>query len=279
MQHAEIPNKLTTFKLSYPEKNILAILEPGDKVIYAIIRMHMNQSNRQCFPSISTIKKYAHCGQKKVEESIERLKNAKLITIGKIKLPNGKYSNLYTVTETKFEKPFERFTPEFLKSDIPLHLKEYLMDLQEFLFIHPEENNGDFSQSNFTLSNNTGWNVTDIMRFDKLLIEQGIETQELSGKTDESGLAIHKKKINLEAIQQASLWVNAVNNQLNETQKQVDEVNEDVDELKQRIKILEDRESLKEQQDLKKEQEIACLKKLLIANGFDLSTIKEEYNF
>lgn len=279
MQHAEIPNKLTTFKISNPDKNISKILEPGDKVIYAIIRMHMNQSNRQCFPSISTIKKYAHCGQKKVEESIERLKKAKLITVGKTKLPNGKYSNLYTVVETTFEVPFERFTPEFLKSDIPLHLKEYLMDLQEFLFIHPEESKGDFSQSNFTLSNNTGWNISDISKFDKLLIEQGIETQELSGKVDESGLEIHKKNINLEAIQQAKLWVNAVNNQLNETQKQVDEVNENVEDLMKRVRSLEEKEMLNDQQMQKKNEEVETLKKILVANGFDLSAIKEKYDF
>ena len=279
MQHTEIPNKLTTFKISDPEKNIFATLEPGDKVIYAIIRMHMNQSNRQCFPSISTIKKYAHCGQKKVEDAIERLKKIGLIKIGKTKLPNGKYSNLYTVVETNFEKPFERFPPEFLKSNLPLHIKEYLMDLQEFLFIHPEENKGDFSQSNFTLSNNTGWNISDISRFDKLLIEQGIETQELSGRIDESGLAIHKKNINLEAIQQAKLWVDAVNNQLNETQKQVEEVNDNVEDLKKDVESLKEHNEIKDQQLFKQAQEIEALKKIMIANGLDLSAIEEQYKF
>ena len=102
MQHTEIPNKLTALKISNPKENIEPLLEPGDKVIYAIIRMHMNQSNRQCFPAISTIKKYAHCGQKKVEEAINRLKKAKLIDVGTVKLSNGKYSNLYTVKETSF---------------------------------------------------------------------------------------------------------------------------------------------------------------------------------
>lgn len=116
----------------------------------------MNKETRSCYPSIRTIKSYAHCGQKAIESAIERLQKAGVLKLGKTKLKNGKWSNLYEFPETKFDEHFERFTHEFLKMDIPLHLKEYIMDLQEHLFIHKETASGDCSQSNLTLAKTTG---------------------------------------------------------------------------------------------------------------------------
>ena len=274
MQHAEIPNVLTELKST---NNKTPSLEPGDKVVYAIIRMHMNET-RTCFPSQDLIKKYAHCGQKKVEDAIKRLEKAKLLKIGKIKLENGKWSRLYTIPKTEFDKSFERFTQDFLTMDIPLHLKEYIMDLQIYMFVHPNSNSADFSQSNLTLAKNTGWDVSQINKFDKQLIELGIEKQELSGKIDQSGLPIMKKIVNLDTINQAQLWVRAVNNQLNETQLQVDEVNDAVDSLQTKVDDLTKKAAIRDEMIAKQQDEIENLKKLLVANGIDVS-LQKEYEF
>ena len=90
VQHAQIPQILTEKKLpkrkpTDPEP----ILEPGDKVIYAVIRMHMDE-DRMCYPSIATIKKYAHCSQERVQKAIARFTQYDFIEISRIKLSNGK---------------------------------------------------------------------------------------------------------------------------------------------------------------------------------------------
>ena len=90
VQHAQIPQILTEKKRK--QKNVndpSPILKPGDKVVYGVRRMHMDDS-RTCYPSITTIKKYAHCGQQFISESILRLINAGFMELSKIKLKNGK---------------------------------------------------------------------------------------------------------------------------------------------------------------------------------------------
>lgn len=153
MQHTEVPNELTKMKLSIDDKK--PILKQGDKLIYALIRMHMDNTTRKAFPSIDTIRKYAHCRKKVVLEAIERLKDAGLIEISSTKLPNGKVSNLYEIKKTEFDASFERFTPEFLKDDLAFHLKEYLMDSQQYM-LDKDKGIGNVSQSNLTIAKNTG---------------------------------------------------------------------------------------------------------------------------
>jgi len=90
IQHAQIPQNLTELKRpkikdSDPEPQLF----PGDKVIYGVIRIHMDET-RTCYPSIATIKSFAHCGQKRIEEAIERFVKAGLLKVYKKKLNNGK---------------------------------------------------------------------------------------------------------------------------------------------------------------------------------------------
>lgn len=46
-----------------------------------------------------------------------------------------------------------------------------------------------------------------------------------------------------------------------------------------RVRSLEEKEMLNDQQMQKKNEEVETLKKILVANGFDLSAIKEKYDF
>lgn len=272
VQHAQIPQILTE-KKRIPTKigDPIPVLKPGDKVVYGVIRMHMDES-RTCYPSITTIKKYAHCGQKFIEESIQRLINAGFIEVGKIKLTNGKWSNLYRFPITEFDKTFEMFTIDFLKQNIPIHLKEYLMDIQSSMF-EKETGIGKVSHSDLTISDKTGWSISEIKKFDDALMNFGWLEVIPSGKVDQSGLPIMIKEFNLDAIKQAKLWIKAVNEQLIATQNQLDEVDNKINAVQTKsdmeVKILQ-----KEMNSMQKR--LSNYEKILIAHGL-ISPIEREY--
>ncbi len=277
MQHTEIPHILDDKKLKTKENPNPELIK-GDKVIYGIIRMHMNADTRQCFPSIDTIRKHAHCSNKRVLEGIERLSEANLLKISKIKLENGKWANLYTFEKTDFDKSFERFTIDFLQQDIPLLLKEFLMDLQRRMY-NCSTGVGEVSHSDFTIAEKTGWSLSEIHKFDKQLINMGIETQQLSGKIDEGGFPIQKRSFDLNAIHQAKLWVEAVNNQLVSTQSHVEEVEDTVTTLKKEFedyKASSDKKFNILQNEYNKGQEkLDKALKVMTANGIDINVLDD----
>lgn len=271
VQHAQIPQILTEKKLkSKYDVNFIPILKPGDKVVYGVIRLHMDET-RTCYPSIATIKRYAHCGQKFVEEAIQRLVKAGFIELGKIKLANGKWANLYRFPITEFDKTFEMFTIDFLKQNIPIHLKEYLMDMQSSMF-EKETGIGKVSHSNLAISDKTGWSMSEIKKFDDTLMDLGWLSVIPSGKIDQAGIPIMIKEFNLDAIKQAKLWIKAVNEQLTTTQNQIDEVDDRLSVYEKKtdaqIKVLQ-----KEINSLLKKTE--RYEKLITANGIDIT--KNEY--
>ena len=230
VQHAQIPQILTKKKLPKRlSKDENPVLQQGDKVVYGVIRMHMDDS-RTCYPSIATIKMYAHCGQKFVEESIARLIKAGFMELSKIKLKNGKWSNLYRFPETEFDKTFDMFTIDFLKMNLPIHLKEYIMDLQSGMY-EKESGIGKVSYANLTIENKTGWSQKDIEKFDKLLCDMNALSKIPSGKIDQAGFPIMIREFDLTALNQAKLWIKAVNEQLATTQNYVEEVDNKVNKL------------------------------------------------
>lgn len=91
MQHSEVPHEIDKKKEAYNDsENSERILQHGDKVIYAAIRLYMNAETRTCFPSIELIKKKTNCGYAKVTTAIKRLIDAGFMELRKTKLPNGK---------------------------------------------------------------------------------------------------------------------------------------------------------------------------------------------
>ena len=122
MKHTEVPHQLDVMRDTNQ-------LQHGDKIIYAAIRRYMNKDTRECFPAIRTIAKTLKCSPTKVINGIERLLHTGLL----LKSINGR-KNCYQFPRTEFDKRFEMFTDEFLELDLDLNVKEYYMDLQQYLY-------------------------------------------------------------------------------------------------------------------------------------------------
>ena len=147
-QHIEVPTIMGKLKLENK-------LEKGDKIIYAGIRARMNAETRQCFPSIPYLKKTLKVGQTRIEGAIKRLVAADLLVVTNEGV--GK-KQIYTFPKTEFDKQFEMFTEEFLLLDMPIEVKEYYMDIQQFLY-GKETGTGKCYLPNTTLSEKTGWSI------------------------------------------------------------------------------------------------------------------------
>lgn len=145
MKHTEVPHEL--------DKREAYKLEHGDKIIYAAVRRYMNKTTRECFPAIRTIAEMLGCTPGKVQAALTRLVNTKFLD--KIPSETRKNSNHYKFPITEFDKEFEMFTDGFLDLDLPLNVKEYYMDIQNFLY-GKETGKGRCTLSNAELSRKTG---------------------------------------------------------------------------------------------------------------------------
>ena len=145
MKHTEVPHELDNREIYQ--------LEHGDKIIYAAVRKYMNKDTRECFPAIRTIANMLQCTPGKVQAALKRLVSAKFIE--KIPAKEKKNSNHYKFPRTEFDKQFEMFTDEFLELDLPLNVKEYYMDIQQYLY-GKDTGVGKCSFSNAELARRTG---------------------------------------------------------------------------------------------------------------------------
>ena len=205
MKHTEVPHELDNRKISLIDnENEKRILEPGDKVIYAAIRRYMSPNNRECYPSIHKIKQKVKCGQAKITGAIDRLIEAGFITKTQKLAPNGKITNFYYFPVTEFDKHFEMFTDEFLDMDMPINIKEYYMDIQQYLY-DKDTGVGKCSFNNTQLAAKLGISVPSIKKYNTYLIEHGLLEEETSNSYDESGLPIVNKNFNLQSLNQAAL--------------------------------------------------------------------------
>lgn len=224
MKHTEVPNEISNLR----DRNQL---EHGDKIIYATIRRYMNKETRDCFPAISTIAIKLNCSKTKVLSAIKRLLDTKLLE----KHIDGR-KNHYYFPLTEFDKHFEMFTDEFLDLDLPLNVKEYYMDIQPFLY-GKETGIGKCSFSNAELARRTGWTNISIKKYNSILIERGLLSEEVSDQTDEAGLPIIQKNFNLTGLNQAALWVKAVTEQIVTNTEDIEELKKEVAALKKELSI------------------------------------------
>lgn len=235
MKHTEVPNEISNLR----DKNQL---EHGDKIIYATIRRYMNKETRDCFPSINTIAVKLNCSKTKVLSAIKRLLDTELLE----KHIDGR-KNHYKFPLTEFDKHFEMFTDEFLDSDLPLNVKEYYMDIQPFLY-GKETGVGKCSFSNAELARRTGWTTVSVKKYNTILIEKGLLSEEVTTSTDESGLPIIQKAFNLTGLHQAALWVKAVTEQITINTQDIEDLKEE------NIKIRKELEALKKEMSIKRNQ-------------------------
>ena len=219
MKHTEVPHELDNREVYQ--------LEHGDKIIYAAVRKYINKDTRECFPAIRTIAKMLQCTPGKVQAALTRLVNA-----GFIEKSNDGHKNHYKFPVTEFDKQFEMFTDAFLELDIPLNIKEYYMDIQQYLY-GKDTGVGRCSFSNAKLARCTGWTVASVKKYNTYLIEHGFLEEETTNKTDEAGFPMIQKNFDLTSLQQAELWARAVTQQVIQNTSDIEDMKRELAELRE----------------------------------------------
>lgn len=233
MQHVEIPHELDNLKLVHT-------LEHGDKIIYAALRNYMNKDSRECFPAIRFVAENLQCSPTKVQLAIKRL-----LATGLLEKAKDGRKNHYRFPETDFDKQFEMFTKEFLYMDLPLNVKEYYMDIQQYLY-GKDTGKGKCSFSNAELARRTGWTVASVKKYNTILIEKNLLEEETSDYKDEAGFPIIVKRFDLQGLNQAELWVKQVTaavikheDEIQQLKNEIQELRSDRQEDKRKIAVLE----------------------------------------
>ena len=218
-KHTQVPHQLDNLRNQHS-------LEHGDKLVYAAVRRYMNKDTRECFPALGTIASQLKCSVNKIQAALGRLVESNLI----IKYNDG-HKNHYKFPLSEFDKSFEMFTDEFLDLDLPLNVKEYYMDIQQFLY-GKDTGVGKCALSNAELSRRTGWTTVSIKKYNTILIKHGLLEEQLTDKKDEAGLTIVQKNFNLAGLQQAALWVKAVTEQVTQNTADIEDIRKELEELK-----------------------------------------------
>lgn len=233
MQHVEVPYELDNLKLVHT-------LEHGDKIIYAALRNYMNKDSRECFPAIRFVAENLQCSPTKVQLAIKRL-----LATGLLEKAKDGRKNHYRFPETDFDKQFEMFTKEFLYMDLPLNVKEYYMDIQQYLY-GKDTGKGKCSFSNAELARRTGWTVASVKKYNTILIEKNLLEEETSDYKDEAGFPIIVKRFDLQGLNQAELWVKQVTaavikheDEIQQLKNEIQELRSDRQEDKRKIAALE----------------------------------------
>lgn len=232
MKHTEVPKHLDDLKEQH-------VLEHGDKIVYAAIRRYMNKDSRECYPAIATIANMLQCSPGKINAAIKRLVLTGLL----IKHPDT-HKNHYCFPKTKFDEQFEMFTDEFLDLDLPLNVKEYYMDIQQYLY-GKETGKGRCTFSNAELARRTGWTVLSIKKYNTILIEKGLLEEEETENKDAAGIPIIQKNFDLTGLHQAALWVKAVTEQVTKNTDDIESIKAELEELKKWKERKEKEEALK----------------------------------
>ena len=231
MKHTQVSHELDDMKSQH-------LLEHGDKIIYCAIKQYMNKDTRVCFPSIPTISQLLKCSPNKVKSAIKRLVANNVIQVTK----DGR-KNSYYFPESDCDKRLEMFTHEFIKLDLELNVKEYYMDIQQYLY-GKETGIGKCSFSNAELARRTGWSIVSVKKYNTILIEKGLLEENSTDFKDESGLPIVQKSFDLNGLQQASLWVKAVTEQITTNTQDIEQLKEDNAQMRKELDDLKKQLSL-----------------------------------
>lgn len=242
MKHTEIPHQLDNYKNEHS-------LEHGDKIIYASVRRYMNAETRLCFPAVGTIASNLKCSTKKVQAALKRLVEVDLIR----KSSSGR-KNCYEFPESDFDKQFEMFTDAFLDMDLPLNVKEYYMDIQQYLY-GKDTGVGKCSFSNAELSRRTGWTVVSVKKYNTILIEKGLLEEETTDKWDQSGFPIIQKNFDLAGLNQATLWAKQVTAAVVKHEQDIQEMKSELASIKQELEeVRTENKQLKKEMALRRNQ-------------------------
>lgn len=129
------------------------------------------------------------------------------------------------------------FTDEFLDMDLNIKVKEYYMDIQPYLY-GKESGVGKTTYSNTKLAELTGLSIPTIKKYNTILIEKNLLSEEVTDKRDTAGLPIVQKSFDLNGLQQAALWVKAVTEQVTTNTADIEDLKMSNEEMKSEIEKL-----------------------------------------
>jgi len=224
-QHVQVPNDMT-------EQN--TYLKPGDILIYATIKRHMDKETKTCYPSLDTISKESGASINTVRSSIQNLINAGYIEVQ----PKGR-GKLYRFL--KWDK-FEPFSYDFLDNKkLSFKEKAYILATQQYMFKKEDTQDGIVTYNNIELSKRLNISPSTISRLDSSLKSKEIlDINILTQKDPETGLPIKEKSFHLTKIQQAIVFILGNHEQrLRDTESKVENNTNEIDLLKKKIAELE----------------------------------------
>lgn len=224
-QHVQVPNDMT-------EQNIY--LKPGDILIYATIKRHMDKETKTCYPSLDTISKESGASVNTVRSSIQNLVNARYIEVQ----PKGR-GKLYRFL--KWDK-FEPFSYDFLDNKkLSFKEKAYILATQQYMFKKEDTQDGIVTYNNIELSKRLNISPSTISRLDSSLKSKEIlDINILTQKDPETGLPIKEKSFHLTKIQQAIVFILGNHEQrLRDTENKIENNTNEIDLLKKKIAELE----------------------------------------
>lgn len=225
--HVQVPNDMTEQNNS---------LKPGDLLIYATIKRHMNKDTKTCYPSLNTIAAESGASINTVRSSIQNLINTQYIEV--TQKGRGK---LYKFL--KWDK-FEPFSYDFLDNKkLSFKEKAYILATQQYMFKNKETQNGIVTYNNIELSKRINTSPSTISRLDSSLREKEfLDINILTQKDQETGLPIREKVFHLSKIEQAIVFI------LGNHEERIRENTNEIQLLKERMDKLE-----KENKELKEE--------------------------
>lgn len=235
-KHVQVPNSQD---LEYET------LKVGDRLVYSAIKKYMNKDTLTCYPRLETIAEDCQCSQNLVKSALKRLEK-----IGWIKVTRRPgTSSIYT-----FLKPnkFEMFSDEFFKLDLDYKLKDYYIQLQQYLLKDCINQKAYIRYSNNEIAKKLHMPLRTIQRYNLQLKNKGIVEETVTSLINpETGCEIIEKTFNLSKLQQAFLYKLAEHEEkLNEHEQEIKAMQEKYDkkisELEKQIKQLQKDQNVKD---------------------------------
>lgn len=213
-KHVQVPNSQD---LEYET------LKVGDRLVYSAIKKYMNKETLTCYPRLETIAEDCQCSQNLVKSALKRLEE-----IGWIKITRRPgTSSIYT-----FLKPdkFEMFSDEFFKLNLDYKLKDYYIQLQQYLLKDCIKQKAYIRYSNNEIAEKLHMPLRTVQRYNLQLKNKGIVEETVTSLINpETGCEIIEKTFNLDKLQQAFLY------KLAEHEEAIKENKEDIESLKAEV--------------------------------------------
>lgn len=215
LQHVQVPNNMC---LSHE-------LEPFDLYIYATIKRFMNNTTREAWPSMQTLKELTNSGQSKIAASISKLNGRYFDIIYK----NGRKKYLFS----KRYKNFEPFSNEFLdKQDLTPLEKSYIIAAQQYMFKDLQDL-GKVSFSIKDLADLINMPEWAIYKCDRELQKKGyLSIVKTKNRDFNTGLPMSERLFNMELLGQKIIWLLSRNNE------RIKKNNQQITKLQKDLKIM-----------------------------------------